>query len=253
MNIDDSIAQSYLNGVSADAYKDCWIYRALGGKCLFEDPDQRHREWVSKLCLKLKDQILYYLPRNEKTVRSLFPHFEAIARDCRIMLVVGFPDPYDAMVMEHDGEEYIVFDVIQFGADYLHEEHSCHKVLTHELIHMCLHRDYAKPAGLSYSDELNYIAFDEGFAHALTFPDDIPAFKFDGSLQEKYQSSKAQLQVALRETDTARQRQYLASADTGDYWSKFASMSGMLFLLRNLERIRDIYLSGWAGFANRMW
>ena len=252
MKIDDSIVQSYVNGISPETYKDCWIYSAFGRGCLFEDPDPGNREWVSKLCSKLKNQILNYVPRNEHLVRNLFPDFDTVARDYSIMLVVGFPDPYDAMVIEHDGKEYMVFDLIQFGADSLDEEYSCHRVLTHELIHMCLNRKYPKPVGLSYVDELNYTTFDEGFAHALTYPEDIAAFKFDDFLSEKYKHSKMQLQNALRETDTAKQKQYLISADAGDYWDKYASISGKLFLLNNLESIKDILLSGWGGFSERI-
>lgn len=249
MKLDDSIVQSYMNGANPETYKDCWIYRAFGRGNLFETPNPENCEWVSRLYVKLKNQIASYIPRNEQAVKKLFPDFDDIADNYTIMLVVGFPDPYDAMVMEHDGKEYMVFDLIQFGTDSLDEEYSCHKVLTHELIHMCLHRKHPKPAGLSYTDELNYIAFDEGFAHALTFPEDITAFHFNDDLNEKYLTVKRKLQEAYGETNPALQKESLISADTGGYWDKFASISGKLFLLKNKDKLEDIYLSGWPGFA----
>lgn len=38
---------------------------------------------------------------------------------------------------------------------------------------------------MPYLDELNYITFDEGFSHALIYPEDIISFKFDEFLEEK--------------------------------------------------------------------
>ena len=252
MTIDDSIVRKYLSGENPETYKNCWIYSALDEGYLFEDPDPQNREWVSMLCTKLKNQIRNYLPRNMHTVKNLFPEFDDVVRDYTVMLVVGFPDPYDAMALEHKGKGYTIFDLIQFGADSLDETYSCHRVLTHELIHLCLDRKYPKPIGLSYVDELNYTAFQEGFAHALTFPEDIATFKFHDSLAEKYTYSRRQLQIALRETDPDRQKQYLVSADTGDYWDKYASISGKLFLLNNLESIEELLLSGWKNFTDKI-
>ena len=149
MNIDDSIVQKYLAGEKPETYNNCWIYGAFDEGYLFEDPDPQNREWVSLLCQKLKKQIENYLPRNELTVKSLFSEFDEVVYAYTVMLVVGFPDPYDAMALEHNGNAYTIFDLIQFGADSLEETYSCHRVLTHELIHLCLYRKYPKPVGLT--------------------------------------------------------------------------------------------------------
>ena len=249
MTIDDSIVQKYLSGEKPETYKNRWIYSSLDEGYLFEKPDPLNRDWVSLLCQKLKKQIKNYLPRNENPVKRLFPEFDEVVRAYTVMLVVGFPDPYDAMALEHNGNGYTIFDLIQFGADSLDETYSCHRVLTHEIIHLCLYRKYPKPEDLGYVDELNYTAFQEGFAHALTFPEDIATFQFNSFLADKYRNAKKQLRIALRETDTGRQKQYLVSADTGDYWDKYASISGKLFLLKNLESIEDFLLSGWRNFT----
>ena len=252
MEIDDSIVQAYLRGDPTEAYHDSWIYCSFGRGQLFEKPDPQKCGWVADLCAKLQQQILDYVPRNDSVVRSLFPNFDAVARDYTIMLVVGFPDPYDAMVVENAGREYMVFDLVQFGPESLDEEYSCHRVLTHELIHICLHRIFPKPTQLTYVGELDYTAFDEGFAHALTYPDDWESFQFDDFLVGKYEAAKERLAHALRETVAAKQHEYLISSDTGDYWDKYASMSGKLFLINNKERIQDILQGGWKGFAHRI-
>jgi len=252
MNIDDSIVRKYLSGESPETYKDTWIYRAFGARCLFEEPDPENRRWVSELCEKLKHQIRTYQPRNEQVVKSVFTDFDVVARDYTILLVVGFADPYDAMAIQHDGVEYLIFDLIQFRQESLAEDYSCHRVLTHELIHLCLHRRYPKPDGLSYIDELSYTAFDEGFAHALPYPDEIDFFEFDAFLTEQYKRSRMQLERALSETDAVRQREFLIAADTGDYWDKFASISGKLYVLSRPNHLNEIYLDGWHGFAHKV-
>ena len=250
MTIDDSIVQRYLHGEATESYSGCWIYCALGGGRRFEEPDPANRGWVSLLCAKLRDQIPNYVPRNESVVRSLIPEFESIAREYTIMLVVGFPDPYDAMVLEHDGKEYLVFDLVQFGSESLSDEYSCHRVLTHELIHMCLHRMFPIPKDPSYIEELDYTTFNEGFAHALPYSDDWASFELNGFMREKYNESRRKLSGALQETDAARQKECRLSADEGDYWDKYASIGGKLYLLRHKEDIAQILRSGWRGFAS---
>lgn len=252
MLIDDSIVRKYLDGQKAESYSNCWIYSAMDGANKFEVPHPSCREWVSQLCDKLKDQIKNYIPRNYQFVKSLFPDFDDVVNSYTVMLVVGFPNPYDAMVLEHDHTSIMVFDLIQFGQVSLDENYSCHRVLTHELIHMCLHNKYPRPDCLEYADCLNYIAFDEGFAHALSYPDNIQTFRFDDFLQEKYELARAQLKQAWDETDCEKQIAYSISADTGNYWDKFASISGKLFLLNHLDKIHEIYQTGWHDFAKKI-
>ena len=250
--IDDTIVKKYLSGQSPESYSDCWIYYAFDRGCLFETPNSSNCEWVAELCGKLKSQINSFILRNYDLVQKLFPCFDDVANEYTIMLVVGFPDPYDAMVMSHNGTEYMVFDLIQFGRDSLEEDYSCHRVLTHELIHMCLHKKYPVPENSLYHEILDYTAFDEGFAHALTYPENIYNFQFDDCHKIKYGKAKDKLKIAWEETDTKKQKEYSVSADTGDYWEKFASISGKLYLLKNIDNIYEIYNNGWNGFVNKI-
>lgn len=252
MKIDDNIILKYINGDSPDTYCDSWIYGAVGHGYIFDSPNPKNREWVIKLYEKLKEQIANYIPRNATIVRKLFSDFDCVANSYTIMLVVGFPDPYDAMVLEHSGKEYMVFDLIQFGKESLAPEYSCHRVLTHELLHMCLHNKYPKPDNLSYVDDLSYTAFDEGFAHAVSFPENIDTFCFDSFLEEKFMTSKAKMKEALQETNPIKQAEFRISADTGDYWDKFASICGKLYLLKHIGELENIYQQGWHDFSKRI-
>lgn len=252
MIIDDSIVQSYLSGSSSETYQNHWIYSASDRGYLFEAPDFSDRDWVSALCQKIKNEIQAYTPRNAQTVKTLFPDFDERSAHYTVMLVVGLPDPYDAMILEHDGKEYMIFDLIRFGRGALEEENSSHGLLTHELIHMCLHEKYPMPSELSYIAKLDYITFDEGFAHALPFPSAFEAFRFDDELTQKYKAAQLKLQAARGETDAAAQEQQLILADTGKYWDKFGAISGKLYLLKHKHRIFDLYQAGWRGFSAKI-
>lgn len=220
MIIDAHIVTDYIAGKDLNKYKDYWIYNCFGNQSVFEIPDSKNREWVAKLYEKI--------------------------------LVVGFPDPYDAMVLEHNGRAYMVFDLIQFGEDSLNEDYSCHRVLTHELIHLCLMEDYPVPHEMSYIEDLNYTAFNEGFAHALTYPENIHDFVFDGFLEKKFKMAKHTLRAALAETDKQKQKVYSRMADTGEYWNKFAAIAGKLYLLQHIDEIERIYQEGWHDFTSRI-
>lgn len=252
MIIDAHILKDYIDGKDLNQYKDYWIYNCFGDQSVFEIPDPKNREWVAELYEKIRDQIENFIPCNKEAVLRLFPNFDRIVNDYTILLVVGFPDPYDAMVLEHNGRAYMVFDLIQFGVDSLNEDYSCHRVLTHELIHLCLMEDYPVMHEMSYTEDLNYTAFNEGFAHALTYPENISDFVFDIFLEKKFKIAKRTLCTALKETDKQTQKIYSRMADTGEYWDKFAAISGKLYLLRHFDELEQIYQEGWRDFTTRI-
>lgn len=252
MIIDDTVVRKYLAGEPSSGYSDTWIYCTVGRGYLFEEPNPEKRIWVSKLHEKIKRQIENYTPQNYEAIKTLFPEFYCVTSDYTILLVVGFPDPYDAMFVSHNGKEYVIFDLIQIGEDSIDDNYSCHRVLTHELIHLCVKNKYPADMTASYIERLDYTAFDEGFAHALTYPEDISSFVFNEAIQERYNTSKAILEKAYFEIDTEKQRNFLITADTGNYWDKFASISGKLYLLKHKYDLRDIYLAGWRGFSKKI-
>jgi len=252
MNIDDSIVMQYLAGEPSERCRDAWVFRTFGGKSIFAEPNPRHKDWVAALHQKLKRQLLDFTPRNRETVTALFPGFDAVTQDYTAMLVVGFPDPYDAMFLSHEGRDAVVFDLIQFSETALAPDYSCHRVLTHELLHLCIQREYPSEAAKTYAENLDYIAFNEGFAHALSYPENLSAFALDAQLAKKYLAAKTTLAAACRESSPEKQRVFLQTADTGDYWEKFASISGKLYLLKHKNELQGIYRAGWRGFCEKI-
>jgi len=252
MNIDDSIVTQYLAGEPSERYREAWVIRAFGSESIFAEPDPQHKEWVAALHQKLKRQLLDFVPRNREMVTALFPEFDALTRDYTAILAVGFPDPYDAMFLSHEGRDAVVFDLIQFSETALAQDYSCHRVLTHELLHLCIQREYPPDAAITYAEALDYTAFNEGFAHALSYPENLSAFSFDAQLLEKYRAAKETLAAACRESDPEKQRAFLRAADTGDYWEKFAAISGKLYLLAHKNALQGIYRAGWRGFCEKI-
>lgn len=137
------------------------------------------------------------------------------------------------MVREHNGREFIIFDLIRFmsyekdGDDILS---LITGMITHEIAHVCIHNNYPV-IDKTYKDKLSYIAFDEGFA-------------FRPMIEAHHQNSVRKLQMALSETNIFRQKEYLEESNCGAYWNKFAAISGKLYLAANIDSLYDIYKDG---------
>lgn len=47
--------------------------------------------------------------------------------------------------------------------------------------------------------------------------------------------------MALSEINALKQKEYLEESNCGYYWSKFAAISGKLYLAHNINSLYDIY------------
>ena len=242
MTIDVSIIQKYLSGEPSGTYSGLWIYD--GGR-LFEEPSPKLRANVAQLLIKVKESLANYSPANETPILDVFPNFYAAVKKTMVFLVVGLKDPYDMMMDEYDGQFCVILDLIRllgYGADFT--------LSVHEFIHVCLHERYPQPENANYREQLDYIAFDEGFAHVFAYMERYPGESFNATLEQRYEAAKAALEIALEETDEEKQRDCLYRSQTGYYWDKFAAIAGKLYLLKNAERMKTIYDVGWKGFAD---
>lgn len=256
MLVDDSVVLKYLSGKNVDNISRHWVFQNIEkGKYLFEDPDDAKRDEVNKILISIKRIILEFVPLNEDIYSTLYPGWKSIIKDMNVLLLVGCPSPYDAMVREYGGKEYIIFDLIRFY-DYLVQGYDIdmlvRKLITHETSHLCLHMKYPVPTSDNFLEQLKYIVFNEGFAHLLSFEDNIQAFDFSTIIKEHYSQSFIKLKEAMREKDCHKQIVLLEQSNSGSYWSKFAAISGKLFLAKHLENIEKIYNSGINNFISCM-
>lgn len=254
MVVDDSIALKYLSGENNDKISSHWVFQNIEkGKYLFEVPDAAKQDEVNKILISIKKILSDFIPLNEDIYSVLYPEWKSIIKDMNVLLLVGCPDPYDAMVREYGGKEYVIFDLIRF-CDYSEQGFNIdmlvRQLITHETAHLCLHMKYPIPTSDDFLEQLKYIAFDEGFAHLLSFKDNLREFDFSTMIKEHYNKAFIELQEAMKEKDWEKQKVLLNKCNSGPYWDKFASISGKLFLASHLENIEEIYNSGIDNFIS---
>lgn len=246
MNIDDSVIRSYLAG--KDGYDSHWLFKSIldNGEYTFDRPDDDYKEKIEEIYDKTYENLINFIPYNVKLFSELFPDWKSIINDVNIILAVGCPSPYDAMVREHDGKEYVIFDIVRLMSYGKNGDEIISLIIgmiTHEISHICIHTDYPV-IDKTYEDKLSYITFDEGFAHLLAFTDNIHSFNFKPMIEAHYKDAAKKLLMALSETNIFRQTEYLQESNCGSYWDKFAAISGKLYLASNIDNLYNIYKGG---------
>ena len=248
MNIDVTLVNKFLNDDGFGEIENHWLFNNIEkGEHLFELPNISQRKEVKKILNLIQNNLSDFKPLNENIFTAIYPEWPQIINDMNVLLVVGCPDPYDAMVKEYDGKQYVIFDLICLN-NYVKLGYNIdamiNQLLTHEISHLCLHQKYPVPNSTDYFVNLKYIVFDEAFAHILSFNENIGKYDFTKIIEEHYSKSLIKLRSALNESDYEKQNELLIQANSGLYWDKFGSISGKLFLARNIEDIVNIYSKG---------
>ena len=113
MKLDRQIVDDFLGG-STDL--DSWVFSEIEpGKRLFDLSDvQTKQSEIGQLAGQITQMAQEFVPCNAAYYTRLFPDYQKELRDYPVLLTVGIPAPYDAMVCEHDGREWVVFDMGRF-------------------------------------------------------------------------------------------------------------------------------------------
>lgn len=248
MNIKDKLVRDYLQNKLQSEDNTCWIFSNIRvGEYLFEAPSYTEKHHVEKILVIFQYVLLDFKPLNDSIFEELFPTWRKLLKEINIILSVGCPNPYDAFTRTYEGQEYLIFDLIRFneykkmGYDI---ELVIRQIITHEFVHICINNRYPKATNLNYREELEYILFDEGFAHLLSFKEDILDYDFDELIKTKLPNSISIFKQALVETDLEKQKILLEEADSGSYWDKFAAISGKLYLAKNINQLNKLYCLG---------
>jgi len=256
MIIDDSMIQEYLGNNNVEKYCNHWVFSGvIEEKKVFESPNIEFKKPVANILNLIKSMLLDFHPMNENIFTNLFPTWMKDLEDFRILLTVGMPNPYDAMVRSHEGKEYVVFDLIRFH-DYELKgfcvEDIVSQMITHEAAHICLHKKYSLSSDANYEQTLKYITFDEGFAHFIAFKEDIENYDADEVIGKYYDENIKKLRESFKENDLDRQEELLEVSNSGPYWEKFAAISGKLFLLKHIDDYNNLYNQGVDNFIKKM-
>lgn len=244
MNLNTEIVDCYLAGKNIDRFKNHWIYSSIGQgelkeKNIFKKPVIENMDNIQKLYDEVKSCLIDFQPFNKELWNILFENWKSVLENVDIYLTVGIPEPNDATVIKSpSGNNVIVLDLGCWTKYLNHTDITklTRNLVTHECCHMCIQThnpiiDIDYESG-SYLEKFNSLIFNEGFAHLLSFCEDINNYDWnDNKINEVRSKSLTKLKKAVAEIDRKNQNSYLYDAMFGSYYDKFGCMVGMLYLL----------------------
>ena len=179
MIVNSSIVEEYLNGTSAEVIKQHWIFKSIVmNELLFEEPAEENSNKIKEVFDVMQNKLNNFTPVNLKIWEEFFGPFNKSLDDIKVYLIVGAPNPYDAMVRtDEDGCSCIILDIERIRA-YSDKIGKLAEIMTnfitHELAHIYLGKKYKFPdLNNSPYDVLKHILFDEGIAHFISFKKDV--------------------------------------------------------------------------------
>lgn len=263
MHIKTEIAKDYAAGKSVECYQNEWFFHAENKYFKTPSYEESHRQAVKQILDQILGVVEEFSPINREIWDVLFPDWKDTLGQVTVNLIVGYPAPFDACVMPNpQGNTEIILDLglwTRYGEN--HDVKSlAHGLLTHELCHVCImaHYQELKSGSKQYRTQLDYIAFNEGFAHLLSYGNrEIEQTDWNSPQFAEYKkNSKKRMEEALKETEEQEQAAFLEEADCGSYYGKFACMCGMFYLAScwnsgGIQALKDAWDLGYDGFAER--
>lgn len=223
------------------------------------------RQCVQQVYDTVRRTVDHFVPVNLVIWDTLFPNWQQIMETVPVDFIVGFPQPYDAVVdFDPDGDRHIMFDLCRWTSyvGTYDVEVLLRDFLTHEMTHVFIgHTVPGIDASLECPDYLACLdanTFHEGFAHLISYEaQEIDTVNWHTpEFAQAYARCKQKMQQALAETDEAKQKENLLTAICGSYYDKFASICGMLHLVSCWEKggvaaLQAVLAEGYHGFAEK--
>lgn len=104
MLIDDSVVLKYLNNEKDTKISSHWVFKNIeNGEHLFSAPNPIKQYEVKNILYTIKKVLSEFIPINRSIYSALYPQWESIINDMNVLLLVGCPAPYDAMVRKYNG------------------------------------------------------------------------------------------------------------------------------------------------------
>lgn len=272
MKVNDLIAKEYWEGRKISGFSDMWYFTnsAVAGdqnRNIFTEPsyDEEHREKVRGVCRDIQKVASNFIPTNIAIWDMIFPDWKNKLADIVVDLIVGFPQPYDATVeRDKEGKHHVIFDV-GLWTNYVDKcdiRNIVQNLITHELFHVLigLHISNIDEDIVSsdYITNLDANTFHEAFAHLVSFnAKEIDTVDWHTEEFETVRKNSCErMRSALVETDDTARMKNLYDAVCGNYYEKFACMSGMLYLVMLWEKggipaLNECFHLGYHQFASR--
>lgn len=240
MIIKTEIIDSFLEHGNLDSVKDHWIYHSIvPGQYTFEEPLYVNKELLVHLYETIQNRLYNFKPLNEALWHQVFGDMQ-IPDTTAIYLIAGSPKPYDGVVREdQSGMRCIILDLVRLCtyADSLEElDFIAADFLTHELSHVLMSQRYPYSKHLPKVNVLKQLVFDEGIAHFLSYKEDVLSLdwhtdKMNNRRESVYQKLRYYLTQEYALTPEA-----FSKANTGSFWDKYASISGMFAVISYCEQ-----------------
>lgn len=249
MRINTKIIDRYLENKPIE---DHWIYDSIiENEHLFELPLTEKNELIIKIYKKLIEVLKSFKPLNKDIWQTFFGDTE-VGEKTTINLIIGCPDPYDAMVRK--SEVFIdLFRISTYSDDMNVLENIILNFLTHELAHIIINEYYPRPeSNESLQECLEYIAFDEGIAHFLAFKENILSVDwYSEEMNTRRTNAYKTFSYYFNDGIKENHKEILIKSNSGAYWDKFASIAGLFALLdyyklngENIGCFKEIFNEG---------
>lgn len=230
MIINSEIISYFLENKHLKDYQNHWVYKQIvPGEYTFEEPVNVDYKQLTKLYNLVKKQITNFEPTNQFLWNQIFDGIE-IPESTTIYLIVGAPQPYDAMVREYNGERYIILDLIRilsYTDDFDRLKSIVNDFLTHEIAHILIGSKYPYLESMSLEDTFIQMIFDEGIAHFISYKEDVLNVDWKSpDMKKHYQNVVEKLRYYLNNRNEISE-QTLIEANSGTFWGKYASIGGM--------------------------
>lgn len=230
MKINSEIISYFLEHKHLRDYQNHWIYnKIVPGEYTFEEPGNVNYEQLNKFKNLVEEQILDFKPFNEYLWNQIFDSIE-VSPTTTIYLIVGSPQPYDAMVREYNNERYIILDLIRilnYTDDFDKLKSIVNDFLTHEIAHILIGSKYPYLESMSIEDKFIQMIFDEGIAHFISYKEDVLNVDWQSKeMKTHHQNTFEKLRYYLNNRSEIS-NQTLIEANSGTFWGKYVSIGGM--------------------------
>lgn len=256
MRVNKNTINDYLEGKEINEWDNQWIFHSLVEKeYLIQTVAEDKKDLIEEATNLLENELTNFKPYNKEIWDMIFPNWKTFISGLSIYLIVGCPNPYDAMVrVSPEGEEVMIIDInrmLSYGDSVDELLHTIKNLLTHEYAHLCIHKDYPMlDTTSSFCDKLQYLCFDEGIAHLLSCNDNIKNVNWlDNDRLRKKENAYRMLKNAI--CSNKRHEELLEKADTGAYWDKYGSISGLFGIIEKFvesnydyNSILEVYKNG---------
>lgn len=257
MNINTEIIDKYFAEKSIKSVKDHWIFSSIvKGKHLCEEPKTEDYNKLKNIYEIIVDELNNFKPRNLTAWKSFLGDYVSAPKEVNIYLIVGAPDPYDAMVMEDkQGNDCIIFDLKRMSSysdNNLKVIEIINGIISHELVHTIIHKKYGKHNNTSFMERLKYLVFDEGIAHFIGYNGDPLSIDWNNNdFILKKEKAYSTLMQEISNYSFDKEEDILERSNSGRYWDKFGSISGLFSIVdyyyannKDLSCLSNIYEGG---------